>query len=736
MAKAGKIIAGAALAGITVATGGAAGLAIGFSWSSFAGSLILGGLSYALTPKPKKGNLDANALVNKGQTVAVRQSDLTRQYVYGHTRITRGYAHMESTGVNGSLHQILILCEGPVRSINEVWINDYVIPSDWIDAQGNVTQGRYAGYLTIRKHLGTLDQSWDSLAVSNMPAWTTECRLQGIAYLYVIMNKNQDVFPTGAPNITAIVEGMSVYDPRQESSVWTTNIALHCHDFLKSDLYGYGVFDDDVDEINISAQSNICDEIVTTDFLDTQANAVFPDTGIIQLNGDILQYQFGDQIEVISTGTLPGGLSPSTSYYVIPYQVKATTDYQNVRILLADSFENALLKISVEISDAGSGTLTIRKTGEPRYHGSGIVDSDTPLSDTLNSLVTCMAGRAINTGGFWTLLAGAWRTPDIELTIDDMRSGIGVKNCLSMGESYNVVKGVYISSVTYYQNTDYPAARYQTFIDQDNGLESIKDINLPHINRPTTAQRIAKIELFRGRQDIVFTSEFSTFALQVKPGDNVTLTIDRLGWAQKPFEVTEFSFSSSEEGSLLVSLSLRETAQQIFDWSSGEAIDFDPAPNTNLPNPWLVFAPTGVAYNSRYIDTREGDAVYILSLRWAQHPDAFVREFGDFEIQYKLDTETLWRPSFFVAGNITNSDIVTSSVNTYYDIRIRARNNLGVRSGWVTILGAVVGSSGGVAETRDYEYVDDPVGSGLDFDWGNVLDPVGSGDEEDWGYVV
>lgn len=726
MGQIGKLVGGAALAAITIGTGGAAGLAIGFSWSSFAGSLILGGLSYALTPKPKKPAFDNFS--NLGNTnVAVRQPDLTRQHVYGHTRVTRGYAHMESTGLNGVLHMILILCEGPVRAINEVWVNDYSIPPDWIDSDGNILQGRYAGFMTIRKHLGELNQAADTNAVANMSNWTANHRLQGTAYLYITMTKNQDVYPTGVPNISAIVEGQEVFDPRLDALSWSTNIALYASDFLQSQTYGYGAFEDDIDLTNVAAQANICDEIVDTENEDTLITAVGTGTDILTLDGAILKYQFGDRVEILAPGTPPGGLSTSTNYYVIPYQIKDTP-----RIQLATSLDNAMDKVVIDITTAGSGVLTLRKNGEPRYHGGGVFDTDSSLSETMNNLATSMAGRAVCIGGFWTLLAGAYRSPSIELGIGDMRgSGMGFKNCLSMANSYNIVKGLYVSSVNFYQNSDYPAARYQQFIDDDNGLESPKDINLPFTNRATTGQRIAKIELFRGRQDIVFTSDFSTKALQVQPGDNVELTIDRLGWEEKEFEVTDFAFDVNN-GALVNRLTLRETAQAIYDWTSGEAIDFDPAPNTNLPNPYEVYVPTGVNYNSRVIDTRDGDVVYALQLEWDLHPDMFVREYGDFELQFRVSTDTEWLPSFFVDGSLTKTDVVNSSVNVPYDLRIRARNNLGVRSAWVTILNAVVGSSGGVTTTEDWETFSDPE---IFFeDWETFSDP--STFTEDWGYFT
>lgn len=709
-----------------LASGAAAAVVGGAFLSAVAGSLILGAISYALTPKPKSPSLPTV----KGTNVAVRQSDLTRQFVYGHTRITRGYAHMQSTGLNGFLNLILILCEGPLRSINEIWVNDYCIPPDWIDSNGNVTQGRYAGFMTIHKHLGEPFQSADSHAVANMSAWTSEHRLQGTAYLYIVLKKDQDVFPTGVPNISAIVEGPELYDPRQNTNSWSTNIALYARDFITNSRYGFGAFEDDIDDVNISAQANICDEIVDVEEKNFAVYEVFPSTDIIGLfagNTGLLSLQFGDRVRITSTGTIPGGLSADSEYYVIPYQIK---DYPRIR--LATSLDNAMAKNYINITSAGSGNITVIKTGEPRYHGSGVIDSETNLSETLNNIVTSMAGRAVCIGGFWTLLAGAWRSPSLTLGIGDVRgNSLTFKNSLSMSESYNEVKGVYISSETLYQPTDYPSAVYQQFIYDDNGILSPKELNMPFTNRPSTAQRIAKIELFRGRQDITVQGYFSTKALQLQPGDTVSLNIERYGWNQKVFEITEFSFDVAA-GNLVTKISLRETAQQIYDWSQGEAIDFDPAPNTDLPNPFNVFAPTGVGYNSRAAGTVNGDDVFIMQMQWDEHPDAFVQQFGDFELQFKKSSDSDWLPSFFVDGSLVQSDLFTSSVGVPYDLRIRARNNLGVRSAWVTIYGATVGSSGGVGTTYDYEFVYDSVS--IFNDWGDVSDPPAL--FEDWGYVA
>ena len=689
-------------------------------------SMVLGGITSALAPKPK-GVQGGGELVNQPGTVAVRQSDLTHTHVYGIARAVRGYAHIVSTNTNKDLHMIVMLCQGELTAINEIWVNDYAIPDDFIGVDGSVLGGRYQGKMKIYRHLGGIAQAADSYAVANIPEWTTNHRLQGIAYLYVIMNKDQDVYPTGVPNVSAIVDGQALYDPRTSTSQFSTNIALMAYDFIKSSEYGFAAVDADINTANIIAQANICDEMVAVTSEPFEAIAATSSNNTITLIGDLLALQMGDRVQVTTTGTLPSGISALTNYYVIPYQIKTTP-----RIMLATSLANAMARIPVDITTDGTGVITITKNAEPRYHGGGVFDTESDLRSTLADIVNGMAGRAVHVAGAWTLLAGAYRSPVLEFTRDDVRgAGFQYRNQLSMSDSFNIVKGIFRSQVTAWQDTDYPSAKYSTFIVEDMGIESQRELDLPFVSRPTTAQRIAKIELFKARQEIVVSADFSAKAMQVQCGDTIQLTEPRYGWSQKEFEVTSFGFDVAN-GVIVCKLSLRETAAAIYDWASGEAIGYDPAPNTSLTNPFSVSAPSGVSYNSRFIETSGGDSIYTLQLEWDEHPDAFVAQYGDFEIQFKLSAESSWLPGFFVDGSLVQTDVVTASTGVEYDLRIRARNNLGVRSAWSTIEAASVGSSGGVTVSLDYGLVgDSPVT--LE-DWGSVADsPVVL---EDYEFVV
>lgn len=727
-----QVVAAAAIAGAISASTALPWLAAGAFFEAFATSLVLGGLSMALAPKPKKpsfNQIDA-------QTFAVRQPDEPRKHIFGLTRVADVFAHMETTGENEKLHVFLVLADDKLSGLVEVWVNDYVIPSDWIsDDDGMVTEGRYKDKLRIRFHNGDPNQEADELAVAELAGWTEDHRGRGVAYLYLTLYKDRDVYPSGMPNISGVCFGPEKLDPRDSTYKFTMNMALGFYDFLAQLPDGFNAGDTNVSLTNIAANANICDEIVDTKPVDQELDNSIEidsstDTNILTLEGDRVKFEHGDRVEIVTAGTPPAGTATGTPYYVIIFQTKDTP-----RIKLASSLANAMARVSIDITDFGTGDITIRKTGEPRYHGAGVINTADDLGDTLNAFLMGMAGRAVCAGGYWQLYAGAWRAPSMVLTLSDMRGQMSYRRPVPMSEKFNVIKGKYISPLNNYQPTDFPVAKFDTFIEQDLVEYPPRDINLPFTTRATTCQRIANIELFKSRQDIVFTAPFTERALLVQAGSTAALTIDELGWEEKAFDVTEFSLGTSQgEGApiLICDLTLRETAEEIYTWNEDSDVSIDPAPNTNLPNPFFVQVPTGVGYNSVAVDTAAADTLWQLSLQWNQHPDAFVREGGLIEIRYKKTGETEYRPSFFVDGALTNSVVVASSPNETYDLAIRAVNRLGVTSAWVYILNAVVGTSGGVGVTDDWKTYSDVVT--ISKDWGSFSAPVTA--TEDWGYFT
>lgn len=901
----------------------AGSIAFSLTFSQFlirtAVALVLGFASSALSPKPKTGasNFGREA---QGLTQTVRQPTAAHKLIFGETRAGGVLNYIGMTEDNKFLHMVITFAPHEITAFDEVWINDNVIPVDWLDADGMVTQGTYADIIRIRKGLGTAGQTADAVMVSQVPGWTNDHRGRGCAYLYLRLEYDQDKFPGGVPNITAFLRGMKIFDVRDAATRFTTNSTAFQYWYLSNQEYGPDAAND-IDSDLVASSLNVSDEIVDTTETPFIATAASSATDIITLSGTVLELQRGDRVEVSSTGALPLGLTAATDYYWIPYQWKDTPRgklaatlldamegnavnftsglIRSNLILYSEQIDNAAwIKTSVTvtanataapdalttaenlsdasavvtgtvtqavtitdgselvtasiyfkkntsnylevelklsggddvltevtknifvdltnklisggandgqgISDVGGGwmrcyvqalnnssgnvtatlkispatnaaalavantgavyawgaqveqwpvmsayqattdaaasvtsDLTVTRTGEPRYHGSGILNTENIIKENINDLMSGTGGRAIYTGGKWLLKPAAYETPTVTLGEDDIIDAVSIRTKLPTRDRFNAVKGIYRSPFNLENPSDYPVLASTSFAAIDGGQE-FREMDFPFSQRPQTCRRVAKVELFKARQGIVVQTTFNLRALQCRCGDNIMLNLPRYGFSNKHFEITGWTLvpKTDRRGNpvLGVQMTLRETAPEIFDWTISEEQTTDPAPNTTLPNAFLVDAPVGLRFDSFPVATLDGDVIFRIVLSWQLHNDTFVTRGGLLEIQYKLDSETEWKPSFFVAGDLTQSEIVQGSLNVEYDIRIRAVNNIGVRSPWNNILGVIAGSSGGVTESRDYgAYVGDVVGTSIDYG-AFVGDAVGS--TEDWGQFI
>ncbi len=726
----GKILGAVAVGALTVATGGTflgfTGLTAGLL--SAASSLVLSGITSALAPKPKASEFSSAAFSQDGGlTRQIRQPITARRIVYGEVRASGPYAFIGSTSSNQYLHFILMVAAHEVEEIGEIWINDESITPDWINANGDVEVGKYSGYVRIKKVLGSDTQGALPDMMTAFPEWTENHRLQGIAYIYVRLLYNRDVWAGGIPNVSAWLRGKRTLDPRSETTYYNQNPVLMVNDYLTDSSLGLGANSSNIEQDFLISGANTSEEFVTTTTLIHEVTIVDTTKNLFSLNGDTLQFQRGDRVNVLSTGTLPAGITDSsTDYYAVPYQ-----RLQYPRIGIAETYEDALAGNLVDITTVGSGTITVQKNAEPRYVACGAVDVDGQPHEIISGMLSSMAGKAVYGGGRWRLLVGKYETPTILFDENDLAGPIIVKTKISRADRFNRVYGTYTSPLNNSQPTDYPVVKNDFYADQDGQIISTK-IDLPFTPRPHMAQRIVKIELEKGRQEIVFTARYKLTAFKCQTGDNVLINNMRYGWTEKPFEVIEWALQIEDQAGVpvpYIEMKLKETAPECYDWNNGEETAVDPAPNTTIPNAFDIDAVSGLSFDSIGLTTAASDIIYTLILAWDIHPDAFVQQGGQYEIQYKLSVDVNYQPSFFVDGLIRSSIIATASAGTTYDIRIRAINNVGVRGPWNYLLGVVTGTGGGVTDSEDWgNFTDSPSSSE---DWGDFLSST-SGDE-DWG---
>jgi hypothetical protein len=348
---------------------------------------------------------------------------------------------------------------------------------------------------------------------------------------------------------------------------------------------------------------------------------------------------------------------------------------------------------------------------EKRYTANGsFTTADTPRG-LIDNLLTSLAGTIWNAQGKWRLKAAAYTTPLVAFTEDDLRSSIKISTRHSRRNNFNTVKGIFRGAETNFTPSDYPQVTSTAFKTIDGGDESTIDFNLPFTNTSTTAQRIAKIALYRNREQLSVSATFGLRAFQVQVGDLVKLTNTRAGWSEKIFEVNNWTFKPEADQTLTVTMDLREISSAVFDWDAEESA-FE-ANNTTLADPFDVPAIGVVVVSDARIINEH--LINVISVTTSTSSPERVDQT---EVQFKKSSDSNWRSAGF--GEIGITEIIDVEDSTF-DMRARAINTFGIKGPWVQRLNFVVENlSDPPANVTDFSF--NVSSAGILLEWEAVAD--------------
>jgi hypothetical protein len=320
---------------------------------------------------------------------------------------------------------------------------------------------------------------------------------------------------------------------------------------------------------------------------------------------------------------------------------------------------------------------------EKRYEANGVIDTGDTSEQIINRILSAMSGTVSYVGGKWKILAGSYKPPTLTFDENDLVGPIRVQTLQSRRDIFNSVKGVFPSKINNYVATDFPPLSSATFIAQDNGEQIFKSIEFMMTTSATMAQRLAKIDLLRSRQQIAVSMPMKLTALQMNVGEVVYLNNVRMGWVQKPFEVAALNIELNEVVS--VNADMREIAADVFDWQTSEEQAFDPAPNTNLPNIFTVLLPGLALYDRLQIVNEQVVSVLVAEVGGG---DTLAR---NYEVQVKKQSDSEWISLGQSTSNVFEFPFVED--NVFYDVRARVINAFGVRSAFATANHQIVGQT-------------------------------------------
>lgn len=191
--------------------------------------------------------------------------------IYGRTRVGGIRTVVESTGeetprTDGTqfLNMTLAMSEGRVADIKKLYFDDTVV---WdVDSGGTIDgAGLLANYITDTDYApalnasgtsfhyydGSDNQAADADLVTEIPGWTTNHRLRGLAYMAIKLKANADVYKGGLPLITAEIQGKFIQDINSVTAGDTTRTLINSgqdadpvdvlYDYLINPRYGKGL---------------------------------------------------------------------------------------------------------------------------------------------------------------------------------------------------------------------------------------------------------------------------------------------------------------------------------------------------------------------------------------------------------------------------------------------------------------------------------------------------------------
>ena len=556
---------------------------------AFIGAVVATSISSAMADDSETLPLASGVLLNKASNNA------PLNIVYGRRRIGGTRVLMEVTGdKNEKLHIVLALCEGEIEEVERVYFNGVWIHDPQFDDKVYYPDlGEAAGGTvnSVVAHLGADAQTADSDLVAAVTDWTTDHRLRGTAYLYVYLEFDRDIFPTGMPVVAADVMGVKVYDSRTSTTAWSDNPALCIRDYLTNSRYGRDIDSSLVDDTSFEAAADYCDEII--------------------------DHPSADQTNTFSTIELVNYPSPPTlsSWTTIEQMDKAVWDtlVEGTKFTMSgwvNGANNGTFYIShrsyhsdngyfVAISNDGGNDwvagvdevatvdIDFSALKLKRYTCNGVVDTTKGSMDILRDLLTSCRGFLIFSGGKYKLILDKVETVDgntFTFNEDNITGAWSIK----LGDKntrFNRVRGNFFNSARRWQ-ADIAPVESSTYRTEDNELLLEQTIELPFTSDLYRAQELATVHMHQSRQQTAVEFTATIEGLRCEVGDVVYIKHSTTGWDTgiypdgKLFRVMRLALKSNDE----VRVSAIEYNESSYDFTLTEA---DAIPDTSLPNPWL-----------------------------------------------------------------------------------------------------------------------------------------------------
>jgi hypothetical protein len=616
--------------------------------------LILGGISM------EAGAIADALMQNRGMGITTRQPAAFRQVIYGEQRVGGVEIYRSTTGgSHDQFNYIVVVAGHEIDSFVNLYLDGRQVY--WqTGSGGNTTRNgvNFGGQADGNNHIGPNGQQYNfgtlvycearfgdqvdgdviAALTANDPNWAASGGkspwVGGCAYFYLKVEYDVAMFP-GEPEIRVTVRGKNnILDPRTGTTGFTTNWALIVADVITDTVYGLG--DNSVNADQLIAAANVCDEQIALAAGGTEAQFSLSwhyDTSTAP--GDVLQTMMQGAAGRLSR---IGG-----EWYIWPAYFQGAS-FTFDESALVDSLQWTEFKPLPDLFNRVNGTYIA-----PNF----------PYN---------VAGNLYDSNGYY--------------------NGETADNWPFAFQPTNFPQ--YAADVLHGYSSD-------AFLAQDGGVQLPKELTLSTVLSIAQAQRVAKINLMRNRQQGSGVFPMQLAAWQMQPTDVMQFTFAENGWTDKLLELDNTRFridagSSGEDGGepqaprLYVEQTMIETDPSVYEWSTAEELTVYDVPSMPAQAPYTPASPTAMAINSG-ADTAVVGADGVTTPRalvsWTAPLDIRVTQV---QLQYQAVGAASWTDAGTVDVGLFASYVTGVIAGAAYNFQIRSLRSSGAVSPWVQVL--------------------------------------------------
>ena len=510
---------------------------------------------------PDYGDLNQDQIA-KGVLLNKISANASIPIIYGTRKVGGNVVFLETSGTdNEFLYMIMVVSEGEIDDISQIYINDNLVTwsgdlADNTERTVNSSDSNYykdsASLISVKPHYGSDSQTYDTL-VGGLSSWTSNHRLRGLAYLAFKFTWNSDAFGS-LPTVHAVVKGKKIYNPNLDgtltggsgshradtSSTWeySDNPVYQLLDYLRNTRFGMGIANGYFD----------------TNFADWQTAGDVCDANITPYSG-------ASQIDLMD------------SHAVVDTSRKAI---DNIKELIKGcrgilNFTAGAYKMLVETS--GSATITLDEDN--------IIDGIQISSKNKNSRYNRVIVSFVN--------------PNKNYQSDEVQFPPVDDSSLASADQHSTMKTA------------------------DGGILLEGRFDFQTLTNPYQAQEMAEIILRRSRTSLDVSLKADGNAMELSVGDIVNITHATPGFSAKAFRVQGLVLNADST----VSLQLSEHQDSYYTFGTQTAVAT--IPDTTLPNPFSIVAPASVTLSDELILYNEGTAITRLNIVVGASTDKFVQ---------------------------------------------------------------------------------------------------------------